>query len=217
MITRESLGTDKYCREIRAMPSNQTFRQMLFLNRSIIFGFLVGTIRTASLLILFAFICHLQYKRKHTNSYLSGHHHHQQQQQQQQQRYMYITRNELEGTYSHSMLSPPSPKYHHLRKTRRRNYLTPIPPWYNRNLRHLPSNPRAACCFLQYHDRTLSGSTTTNRITSASSDYSNGIDKEQMTSTSMMSNVSFDEQASQIISSPTKHVYEELGDTQLFR
>lgn len=209
LITRISFGTDKYCREIRALSSSQTLRQMLFLNRSIIFGFLVGTILTASLLIIFAFICHLQYKRKHSHPFYN---------QQQQQRYMYITRNDLDGSYSHSLMSSPSSKYHHLRKTTRRSYLTPIPPWYNRNLRHLPPNPRSTCCFLQYHDRTLSSSTTTNRITSVSSDYSNGIDKEQMTSTSLMSNTSFDEQqqANQIIQSPTKHFYEELGETQLF-
>lgn len=193
LITRISFGTDKYCREIRALPSHQTLRQMFFLNRSIIFGFLVGTILTASLLIIFAFICHLQYKRKHAHRLFNSPH--------QQKRYMYITRNDLDGSYSHSLISS---KYHHLRKS----YLTPIPPWYNRNLRHLPPNPRSTCCFLQYHDRTLSSSTTTNRV---STDYSNGIDKEQMTSTSLMSNVSFDERTNQ-----TKHLYEDLGETHLF-
>ncbi len=168
---------------------------------------------TTSFLITLAFICHLHYKRKHSYPLFDQ----QQQQQQQQQRYMYITRNDLDGTYSHSIVSSPSLKYHQLRKLRRRSYLTPMPPWYNRNLRQFSSsNPRSPCCFLQYHDRTLSSSTTTNRITSVSSDYSNGIDKEQMTSTSLMSNISLDEQPSQIIQSPIKHVYEELGDTNLF-
>ncbi|CAF1005221.1 unnamed protein product [Adineta steineri] len=37
----------------------------------------------------------------------------------------------------------------------------------------------------------------------------NGIDKEQMTSTSVMSTTSSDEQAN---NSPAKHVYEELTD-----
>jgi len=183
---------------------------MLFINRSIVLGFLVGIILTTSLLITLAFICHLHYKRKPSHPLFDDHH------QRQQQRYMYVTRNDVDGTYSHSISSSSSTKYHHLRKTRRRAYLTPIPPWYHRNSRQLPSNPRPPCCFLQYHDRTLSGSTTTNRIASLSSEYSNGIDKEQMTSTSIMSNTSLDEQQSHIIQNPAKHVYEELGDTNLF-
>jgi hypothetical protein len=202
LVIRLSYGTDKYCRETRT-STNQTFLQLVLLNRSIIFGFLIGTILTTCILITFAFICHLHYKRKHAYPLFDQH-------QQQQRRYMYVTRNDLDGTYSHSIVSSS------LRKTRRRTYVTPIPPWYNRNLRQLSLNPRSPCCFLQYHDRTLSSSTTTNRITSVSSDYSNGIDKEQMTSTSLMSNTSLDEQPSQIIQSPTKHVYEELGDTNLF-
>jgi hypothetical protein len=178
------------------------------MNRSIILGFLVGIILTTCLLITLAFICHLNYKQKHSHDIFNHQH-----QQQQQQRYMYVTRNEIDGTYSHSIVSSP----YLLKKThRRRTYGTPISPWYHRNLRQLSSNPRSPCCFLQYHDRTLSGSTTTNRITSLSSDYSNGIDKEQMTSTSLMSNTSIDEQQSQCIQSPVKHVYEELGDTNLF-
>ncbi|CAF4223807.1 unnamed protein product, partial [Adineta steineri] len=59
-------------------------------------------------------------------------------------------------------------------------------------------------------------STTTNRMISLSSEYSNGIDKEPMTSTSIMSNMSLDDQESHTIQSPTKHVYEELGDNNLF-
>jgi hypothetical protein len=207
LLIRSSYGTDKYCRETKT-STNQTFFQLLFINRSIILGFLIGIILTTSLLITLAFICQLHYKRKHSHP-LFDHHH-------QQQRYMYINRNENDGTYSHSIVSSPSSKYHHLKKPRRRTYLTPIPPWYHRNSRQLPSNPRSSCCFLQYHDRTLSGSTTTNRIASFSSEYSNGIDKEQITSTSLMSNTSLDEQPSHFIQSPVKHVYEELGDTNLF-
>lgn len=210
LIRSSSGGIDKYCREIRT-TNQQTFIQILFLNRSIILGFLVGIILTTSLLITLAFICHLHYKRKCSSHSIFSNH-----QDKSKQCFMYVTQNELDGTYSHSILSTPSSKYHHLRKTYRRTYLTPIPPWYNRNLKQPPLNSRSQCCFLQYHDRTLSSSTTTNRITSLSSDYSHAIDKEQITSTSIMSNTSLDEQQSQTIQSPAKHVYEELGDTNLF-
>lgn len=206
LLIRSSYGTDKYCREIRT-SINQTFFQILFLNRSIILGFLVGIILTTSLLITLAFICHLNFKRKRSHPIFD---------QKQKQCYMYVTQNEINGAYTHSLASSPSSKYNYLRKNSRRTYLSPIPPWYNRNLRQLPLNTRSPCCFLQYHDRTLSSSTTTNRIASLSSEYSNGIDKEQMTSTSLMSNTSLDEQPSQCIQSPAKHVYEELGDTNLF-
>jgi hypothetical protein len=209
LFARVSSGTDKYCRETKT-SANETFVQTLFINRSIIFGFLIGTILTTTFLITLAFICRLHYKRKHSHPLFDPSQH------QRQQRYMYITRNDMDGTYSHSFVSSPSSKYHHLRKPRRRPYLTPIPPWYHQNSRQLPTNIRPPCCFLQYHDRTLSGSTTTNRITSLSSDYSNGIDKEQMTSTSLMSNTSLDERQSHMIQNPAKHVYEELGDTNLF-
>ena len=208
LLTRSSYGTDKYCRET-ITSTNQTISQILYINRSIVFGFLIGTILTTCILVTLGFICHLHYKRKHSHPLF----HHQ---QQKQQRYLYINRNDDDGTYSHSIVSSPSPKYQHLRKNRRRTYLTPIPPWYQPNSKQLPQSPRSPCCFLPYHNRTLSSSTTTNRITSLSSDYSNGMDKEQMTSTSIMSNMSFDEQQSNIIQSPARHVYEELGDTNLF-
>jgi hypothetical protein len=126
---------------------------------------------------------------------------------------MYIDRNS-DGTYSHSIVSSPSTKYHHIGK---KTYLTSAPPWYHNHSKHSSSMPRSPCCFLNYHDRTLSSSTTTNRIASLSSEYSNGIDKEQITSTSMMSNTSLDEQQNNIIiQTPAKHLYEELGDTNLF-
>ena len=200
LLTRTSYGTDKYCRETRT-STNQTFYQ----NRSTIFGFLVGIILTTCLLITLAFICHLHYKQKHSPPPSLFHPHH--------QRYMYIDRNS-DGTYSHSIVSSPSTKYHHIRK---KTYLTSVPPWYHNQSKHLSSTPRSPCCFLNYHDRTLSSSTTTNRVTSLSSEYSNGIDKEQITSTSMMSNTSLDEQQNNnIIQTPAKHLYEELGDTNLF-
>ncbi len=206
LLTRSSYGTDKYCREART-STNETFSQILYVNRSVVFGFLFGTVLTTCILVTLGYICHLHYKRKHSLPLFHP---------RKQQRYMFINRNDDDGTYSHSIVSTPSPKYQHLRKTRCRTYLTPIPPWYQRNSKQLSQNPRSPCCFLQYHNRTLSSSTTTNRIASLSSDYSNGIDKEQMTSTSIMSNMSFDEQQSNIIQSPAKHVYEELGDTNLF-
>jgi hypothetical protein len=55
----------------------------------------------------------------------------------------------------------------------------------------------------------MSSSTTARRITTLSSQYSNGMDKEPMTSTSIMSSTSSDEQ---MHNSPAKHVYEELND-----
>ncbi|CAF1579561.1 unnamed protein product [Adineta ricciae] len=207
ILTRTFYGTDKYCRQANTSTS-QTFSQMLLANRSIIFGFLTGTILTACLLVTLAFICHLQYKRKHSLTLFPTH--------RQQTHYMYINRNEDDGTYSHSIVSSPSPKYSRMKKSHsRRTYLAPVPPWYQHDSKHLSTAARSPCCFSQYHNRTLSDCTTTNRMPSVSSEYSNGIDKEQMTSTSIMSNMSSDEQHSNIIQSPAKHVYEELGDDSL--
>jgi len=217
LMTRVSFGTDKYCRETRT-STQQTFRQILFVNRSLIFGFLVGTILTTSLLLTVTFICHLKFKRKHDEQLIPL----SRPKQQQHPRYMYVNRNDSDGTYSHSILSSSSSssKYQHLNKQppqqQRRTYLTPIPPWYYRNSRasSVAANPRSPCCFLQYHQRTLSDCTTTNP-----SDYSNsnGIEKEQVTSTSFMSNMSLDEPTNSIIqNSFHRHVYEELADANMF-
>ena len=180
LLTRLSYGTDKYYRETRT-----SINQTLFMNRSILFCFLIGTILTTCCLVTIAFICHLKYKQK----YFHHHSFHQ-----KPKHYMYIDRNNNDGTtYSYSIISTSPSKYHHLKNNYHRTYLKPIPSWYHRNTRQFSSIPRSPCCFLQYHDRALSSNTTMNRITSSSSDYSNGIEKEQMTSTSIMSNTSLDE------------------------
>ncbi|UJR09924.1 hypothetical protein I4U23_014145 [Adineta vaga] len=207
ILTRTFYGTDKYCRQTNTSV-HQTFSQMLFVNRSILFGFLTGTILTACLLVTLAFICHLQYKRKHSLTLFPLH--------QQESHYMYINRNDDDGTYSHSIISSQSPKYPYSKRShRRRTYLAPVPSWYQPNSKPISTIPRSPCCFSQYHNRTLSDCTTTNRMPSVSSEYSNGIDKEQMTSTSIMSNMSSDEQHSNIIQNPAKHVYEDIGDDSL--
>ncbi|CAF1387668.1 unnamed protein product [Adineta steineri] len=210
LLKQSSYGTNKYCREV-ILLTNQTFSQLLYVNRSIVFGFFTGTILTTCLLVTLAFICHLHYKRKHFYPLYHHPHHHHHHPHQQQQRYMYIHRTNDEGTYKHSILSSSLSK-----QQRRRGHLKPLPTWYQQTSKQLSSIPRSPCCLLQYHDRTLSSSTTTNRMISLSSEYSNGIDKEPMTSTSIMSNMSLDDQESHTIQSPTKHVYEELGDNNLF-
>ncbi|CAF3169913.1 unnamed protein product [Rotaria sp. Silwood2] len=202
LITRLSYGTDKYCRETTTtiITSN---KQTLFINRSIIFGFLVGTILTICFLIILSFICHVHYKQKHSHHLF----HHE-----KEKHNMYIDRNNNDGTYTYSIVSSPSIKYHYFKKKPCQTYLKPTSSWYYHNSRQLPCIRPSPCCFLNCNDRTLSSSITTNHIASLSSDYSNGIDKEAITSTSIMSNISFDEQPSHIIQSSTKHVYEELGD-----
>ena len=105
LLTRTSYGTDKYCRETTG-TSNQTVSQYLSVNRSILCGFLVGTLVTAGLLVIFAFTYHLHMKhtsRQKAKSSLADHH--------GRQRYMYIQRNEDDGTYSHSIVSLPSSKF----------------------------------------------------------------------------------------------------------
>ncbi|CAF1563913.1 unnamed protein product [Adineta ricciae] len=227
LLTRSSFGTDKYCREIRTIItsstilnpilSKQAFVHMLFTNRSILFGFLFGTILTTGLLLTLAFICHLRSKRQHyrrATASMFPHTH------QKQQTYLCIDKNnnDDDGTYSNSIFSSTSSKSNHFRKTCRRTCFPPIPSdqsWYRRSLRQLPSAPPLPppCCFHHHHrntpDASICSSTTTRRITTLSSQYSNAVDKEAMTSTSIMSSASSDEPT---ISSPTKHVYEELGD-----
>ncbi|UJR36180.1 hypothetical protein I4U23_028914 [Adineta vaga] len=227
LLTRSSFGTDKYCREIRTVLSmttttilnpilsKQPFIHMLFTNRSIVFGFLFGTILTTGLLLTLAFICHLRSKRQHyrrATSSMFPHSH------QKQQPYLCIERNnDDDGTYSNSIFSSTSSKSNHCRKTCRRTCFPPIPSdqsWYRRSLKQLPLAPPLPppCCFHHHHhtpDTSLSSCITTRRITTLSSQYSNAMDKEAMTSTSIMSSASSDEPT---ISSPTKHVYEELAD-----
>ncbi|CAF4047686.1 unnamed protein product [Rotaria magnacalcarata] len=207
IITRLSYGTDKYCRETKT-TTNSTLIQTLVINRSTVLGFLIGTLLTICFLVVLAFICHLYYQRKHCNPIFR--------QQQKQKSFMYIDRDDNDGTYSYSLVSPPSLRYHNLRKNRYRTYLKPASSWYYHNSRQLSRIRASPCCFLPYNDRTFSSSLTTNRITSLSSDYSNGIDKEPVTSTSLMSNTSLDER-SQVVRSSTKHVYEEVDNHKLFR
>lgn len=229
LLTRSSYGTDKYCRETRTIISTttisniilskQAFVNMLFTNRSILFGFLFGTILTTGLLLTLAFICHLRSKRQRCRRESSSLFHHP---HQQQQHYLYIGRNDDDGTYSNSILSSSSStKYNHFRKNRRRTCFPSIPSdrsWYRRGLTPFPiAPPPPPCCFHHHHphpqphtpDTTMSSSITTRRIATLSSQYSNGVDREPMTSTSIMSSTSSDEQSN---NSPAKHVYEELAD-----
>jgi len=231
LLTRSSYGTDKYCRETRTLISTtpttvsnlilskQAFIHLLFTNRSIVFGFLFGTILTTGLLLTLAFICHLRLKRERCRRAASALFHHPL--QQQQQHYLYVDRNDDDGTYSNSLFSSTSStKYNHFRKNRRRTCFPSLPTdqsWYRRGLTQYPTvPPPPPCCFHHHHlhpqhhtpDTTMS-STTTRRITTLSSQYSNTMDKEPMTSTSIMSSASSDEQTNH---SPVKHVYEELSD-----
>ncbi len=229
LLTRSSYGTDKYCREARTIISTttvsnlilskQAFVHMLFTNRSIVFGFLFGTILTTSLLLTLAFICHLRFKRQRGRRAASSLFH---RPHQQQQHYLYIDRNDDDGTYSNSLFSSSSlTKYNHFKKTRRRTCFPSIPPdqsWYRRGLTQFPTAPPPPpCCFHHHHrhpqqhtpDTTMSSTGTARRITTLSSQYSNGMEKEPMTSTSIMSSTSSDEQTNH---SPVKHVYEELTD-----
>jgi hypothetical protein len=230
LLTRSSYGTDKYCREIRTIVittttisnitlSKQALIHMLFTNRSIVFGFLFGTILTTGLLLTLAFICHLRSKRQRCRRAASSLFHHP---RPQQQHYLYVDRNDDDGTYSNSLFSSSSSssKYNHFRKNRRRICFPSMPSdqsWYHRDLTQFTTAPPPPpCCFHhhrhQHHhtpDTTISSSATARRITTLSSQYSNGMDKEPMTSTSIMSSASSDEQTN---SSPAKHVYEELTD-----
>jgi hypothetical protein len=230
LLTRSSYGTDKYCRETRtiitttvsnAILSKQAFVHMLFTNRSIVFGFLFGTILTTGLLLTLAFICHLRFKRqryRHAASSIFHHHH----PHQKQQHYLYVDRNDEDGTYSNSIFSSTSSKYNHVRKSRRRTCFPPLPSnesWYRRGLTELPTAPPPPppppCCFHHHHlhhgtpDTSISSGISTRRLATLSSQYSSGMDKEPTTSTSIMSCASSDEQSS---NSPAKHVYEELAD-----
>lgn len=199
LFTRVAHGTDKYCRET-SVSAKQTLSSLLSLNRSILFGFLAGTMLTACLLFTLAFLCHLQDQRKSRRTMKSSLSHH--------PRYMYIDRNDDDGTYSHSIVSFPSSKYQHLRKPARGTFTLPM-----------QSSPisRSPCCFLHYHHTpptTLSSTATgTQRINSLSLDCSHGLEIEPMTSTSTMSNATLDERpVSNRLHCSTKHVYEELAD-----
>lgn len=228
LLTRSSYGTDKYCRETRTIItsttisttisniilSKQAFVHMLITNRSIVFGFLFGTILTTGLLLTLAFICHLRSKRQRSRRATSSLYHHS---HPQRQHYLYVDRNDDDGTYSNSIFSSSSStKYNHFRKKHHRTCFPSLPSeqsWYRRGLTQYPTAPpRPPCCFHHHHltpDTTMSSSTTTRRIATLSSQYSNGLDKEPMTSTSIMSSTSSDEQTN---NSPAKHVYEELSD-----
>jgi hypothetical protein len=189
---------------------------MLFTNRSIVFGFLFGTILTTALLLTLAFVCHLRSKRQRCQRPTASLYHHP---HQRQQHYLYVDRNDDEALYSNSLVSSsPSSKYNHFKRSRRRTCFPSIQSdqsWYRRGLTQLPTvPPPPPCCFhhhRQHHtpDTTMSSSTTARRITTLSSQYSNGMDREPMTSTSIMSSASSDEQTNH---SPAKHVYEELTD-----
>lgn len=244
LLTRASYGTDKYCRETRTATSTtsssttmtttlaslilskQAFVHLLFTNRSIMFGFLFGTILTTALLLTLAFLCHLRTKRQRCQRAASAlfHYQHpsppppqQQQHQQQRQHYLYADRIDDDGTYSNSIFSSlSSSKYNHSRKNRRRAGFPTDQAWYRRGLTPLPTAPSAPrCCFHHIHtpDTTMSSSATARRLTTLSSQYSNGMDREPMTSTSVMSSTSLDEQSQTTnTNSPGKHVYEELAD-----
>ena len=205
LITRSSGDNDKYCREIRT-----SINHILTVNHSVIFGFLIGTILTTCFLVILAFVYHLRYRQKYF--YHSYHHY----QRQHEKNYMCVGRNDVNGTYSYSIMTSPLSKYTHYRKNRHRTHLKSTSLWCHPKSAQLPPISHSPCCFLRYHDRILSGSRTTNRMTSISSDYSNEVDKEQTTSTSMMSNTSSDEQQNNIIQSSAKHRYEELGENNLF-
>ncbi|CAF4751190.1 unnamed protein product [Rotaria socialis] len=232
LLTRSSVGTDKYCREARptiitttaisnTILSKQAVVHMLFTNRSILFGFLFGAILTTSLLLALAFLCHLRSKRqRYQRAASSLYHHSHRHPLQQQKHYLYIDRNEDDGAYSNSVFSSSSSssKFNHFRRNPRRACFPSLPPnqsWYHRGLKELPTAPLpSTCCFHHHHhhhtpDTTMSSSTTARRITSLSSQYSNEMDKERMTSTSIMSSTSSDEHAH---NSPAKHLYEELAD-----
>ncbi|CAF2400282.1 unnamed protein product [Rotaria sp. Silwood2] len=228
LLTRSSFGTDKYCREARTITttttattiisntilSKQAFIHMLFTNRSVVFGFLFGTILTTSLLLALVFLCHLRSKRQCYRRAASSLFHHQ-----QQKHYLYVDRNDDDGTYSNSIFSSSSSKYNHFKRSPPRTCFPSLPSnqsWYRRGLTQLPTAPLPpACCFHHHHhhhltpDTSISSSTTPRRITSLSSQYSNEMDKEQMTSTSIVSSTNSDEQTN---NSPAKHVYEELAD-----
>lgn len=228
LLTRSSFGTDKYCREARTITSlttvsniilsKQAFVHMLFANRSILFGFLFGTFLTTSLLLALAFLCHLRSKRRRYQraaSSLYHHHLHPHRPLPPHKHYLFADKNDDDGIYSNSILSSTSSsKFSHVRRTPQRPYFPTLPSqqtWYRRGLKQSPV-PQA-CCFHQHHhhtpDTTMSSTSTARRITSLSSQYSNEMDKEPMTSTSIMSSVSSDEHT---VHSPTKHVYEELAD-----
>lgn len=217
LLIRSSFGTDKYCREIRtSLPTTTTtatemttvlpkqiFANILFTNRSIVFGFLFGTILTTGLLLTLAFICHLRSK--------------QQQQQQQshqyqspmstlyhrpssQQQYLYIDQNDDGSFFS-------TTKYHHLTKNAQQRNRMCYQSWYRRAT-DVPLPP--PCCF--HHHPAMSSTSTARRLNTLSSQYSNGLDKEPMTSTSIMSSTSSEEPTNP---SPAKHVYEELTDESM--
>ena len=247
LITQSSHGTDKYCREIQTINieisstsqtnfvlSKQAFVHLLFTNRSIMFGFLVGTILTAGLLLASAFVCHLRSKRdrfqRATSSLFHYQHppqspsqqhpqHQQLQQHSTHQHYLYADQQIEDPIYSNSIFSSlSSAKSTHGRKQRRRPYFPSNPSWYHRDFHPLstvPGTPR--CCFHHHHhhhlpETTISSSATARRIATLSSQYSTGMEKEPMTSTSIMSTTSSDETPHPIAHSPTKHVYEELSD-----
>lgn len=238
LLTRSTYGTDKYCRETRTLRvttttdmmitttttvsnlilSKQAVVHMLFTNRSIVFGFLFGTILTTGLLLTLAFVCHLRLKQQRCQRAVASLFHH----PHQQQHYLYVDRNDDDGTYSNSLFSSSSStKYHHCRKTRSRTCfpsLTTDQSWYRRSISQYPTAPPAPpCCFHHHHhgqqhtpDTTISSTATARRITTLSSQYSNTMEKEPMTSTSIMSSASSEEQTNH--HSPAKHVYEELAD-----
>jgi hypothetical protein len=248
LVTQLSYGTDKYCRETRTIPmattslstlilSKQALVHLLFTNRSIMLGFLVGIVLTVALLLTLAFVCHLRSKRQRFQHGTSSIFHYQHPLQQQ---YLYADRQIDDAIYSNSFLSSiSSAKSSHSRKPYHRHhpFFPPMPSnssWYHRDLAHMSNvTPSTRCCFhthphlhahpqqqqrgqhqLQQHtpDTTMSSSATTRRITTLSSQYSNGVEREPMTSTSIMSCTSSDEQSHANTNSPAKHVYEELTD-----
>ena len=240
LLTRSTYGTDKYCRETRTLRvatatgttittttttvsnmilSKQAVVHMLFTNRSVVFGFLFGTILTTGLLLTLAFICHLRLKQQRCQRAVASLFHH----PHQQQHYLYVDRNDDDGTYSNSLFSSSSStKYHHCKKSRSRTCFPSLATdqsWYRRSLTQYPTAPPVPpCCFHHHHaqqqqhtpDTTMSSSATARRIPTLSSQYSNTMEKEPMTSTSIMSSASSEEQTNH--HSPAKHVYEELGD-----
>ena len=237
LLTRTSYGTDKYCRETRTITSTttsstamtttlstfilskQAFVHLLFTNRSVMFGFLFGTILTTGLLLTLAFLCHLRAKRQRCQRAASALFHYQHPSlppPPQQQHYLYAERIDDDGNYSNSIFSSlSSSKYNHSRKNRRRPGFPTEQAWYRRGLDPLPTVPSAPrCCFHHVNtpDTTMSSSATARRLTTLSSQYSNGMDREPMTSTSVMSSTSLDEPSQTTNSSPGKHVYEELAD-----
>ena len=191
LLTRSSYGTDKYCRETLESV-NQTRSGISLINRSIVCGFLVGTVMTSIVLVSLAFLCRFYFQHCRTHSKKCSY-----TEQSNGQRYMYIDRNEDDGTYSHSIVSFSSaPVTTSWKSNPRGPFSMPMASWH-------PLNSKSCCC---RHPTPSTSLSETRPIGSLSSDYSrHHIDNEPMTSTSFISSTS----------DRMKHVYEELNDSSI--